>query len=452
MGAAPRAAPVRLDARALASATPATRNRYVDLIRVVSIGVVVLGHWLLAVLGYRDGAFTGQNLLEVDPGLQILTWVFQVMPLFFIVGGFTNAMSWSSAQVRGTSYADWLRSRSARLLRPALWFVGFWTILPVLAVAAGVLPSSVARVGGGEVALPLWFLAVYSLAVAAAPPLLALHRRYGVRLLVALAAGVFAVDTLRFGLDVPVVGIANYGLVWLAAIELGFLWRDGALRSGRWIPWAMASGGLAALGVLVGWFDYPVSMIGLTHGVRSNTLPPSGALLALAVWQCGAILLLEDAANRWLSRDRPWLAVVVANSMVMTCYLWNMSAVVLAAAILFPTGLAPQPEPLTPAWWWLRPAWIVACAICLIPFVLGFRWAERPVPVALSVGAGTSALARTLTGVVTAAAGLGILASEAFPVPGEALAVPAVGAALVVAGAALLGVDPVAPLRARPSG
>jgi hypothetical protein len=101
------------------------RNRYVDLVREVSIAAVELGHWLMAVLGYRDGEFTGQNLLEIEPGLQILTRLFQVLPLFFIVGGFSNAASWSSARSRGTSYADCLRARSARPFRPALWFVAF---------------------------------------------------------------------------------------------------------------------------------------------------------------------------------------------------------------------------------------------------------------------------------------------------------------------------------------
>lgn len=447
---APREAPVRLDARALASATPPTRNRYVDLIRVASIGVVVLAHWLMAVLGYRDGTFTGENLLEIAPGLQILTWIFQVMPLFFIVGGFTNAISWSSARARGTSYADWLRTRSARLLRPALWFVGFWAILPAAAVAAGLLPSGVARVGGREVALPLWFLGVYLVAVAAIPLLLAAHRRFGARTLTTLVVGALLVDSLRFGLDVPFIGIANYAFIWLAVIELGFFWGEGVLRSRRWLPWVMAGGGLMALGVLVGWFDYPVSMIGLTHGIRSNTLPPSGALFALAVWQCGAMLLLEDAANRWLARARPWLGVVIANSMVMTFYLWNMSAVVLAAVILFPTGIAPQPEPLSASWWWLHPAWIVACAICLILFLLGFRWAERPSAAVVADRPGSAGLLRAVTGIAAAAAGLGILASQAFPVPGEVVALPSAGVVLVVAGAVLLRVDPVAPLRTRP--
>ncbi len=69
----------RLSAQELAAATPATpatpatRNRYADLLRVVSIFVVVLGHWTMAVLAYRDGKFVGQNLLEIDPWTHILT-------------------------------------------------------------------------------------------------------------------------------------------------------------------------------------------------------------------------------------------------------------------------------------------------------------------------------------------------------------------------------------------
>lgn len=55
----------RVKAQDLAAATPAKRNRYADLLRVVSIFVVVIGHWLMAVLGYEDGTFTGRNLLEI---------------------------------------------------------------------------------------------------------------------------------------------------------------------------------------------------------------------------------------------------------------------------------------------------------------------------------------------------------------------------------------------------
>jgi hypothetical protein len=435
----------------LVAATPASRNRYVDLIRVVSIGVVVLGHWTMAVLGYEDGAFTGENLLEIQPDLQILTWVFQVMPLFFIVGGFTNGTSWVSSRGRGVGYATWLHAKAVRLTRPALWFVAFWTLLPVAGVAIGLLPASVARVGGQEVALPLWFLAVYLVSFACIPALHVLHERLGVWTVVALAAVAFVIDNLRFGLDVPHVGLVNYLLIWGAVLELGFLWAEGTLRARAWIPWAMAGGGLAVMGVLVGWFDFPVSMIDLTHGIRNNVQPPSIVLLALAVWQCGATLLFEDPGNRYLKRPRAWRTVIAANSMVMTFYLWNMSAVVLAAVILYPTGLAPQPEPLTTAWWLLRPAWLLVCAICLVPFMVAFRWAERPVPVGeSSLGPGPT-LALAVLGTAATAAGLAVLAANAFPVQGnEQMLLTSAGVAAVFAGAVLLRVDPIAPLRSGP--
>jgi fucose 4-O-acetylase-like acetyltransferase len=366
--------PSRRRARDLAAATPETRNRYADLLRVASIFVVVIGHWLMAVLEYEDGSFVGKNLLEIATWTHILTWIFQVMPIFFIVGGFTNAGSWRSASRRGVSYATWLRARSARLLGPALVFVAFWTVLPMLAVLVG-LPSGMARTGGREVALPIWFLAVYLLTVAAAPPLLAAHQRYGVRVLVALAVGAATVDAVRYGLDVGWIGVLNYAFVWLAILELGFLWREGALTRVRWVPRAIAGAGLAALALLTTVFDYPVSMIGLSHAQRSNTLPPTIALLALAVWQCGAMLIFEKPANRWLLRPPLWLGVVVANSMVMTFYLWNMTAAVLAAVILLPTGIAPQFEELSGAWWLWRAR-----------LDRGVRDLPRAVPVRVPVG------------------------------------------------------------------
>ena len=434
----------RPNAEELAAATPSTRNRYVDLLRFVSIALVVLGHWLLAVLGFRDGEFTGENLLELSPDLQIATWFFQVMPVFFLVGGYTNALSWESAMRRGETYGDWLRARATRLLRPALVFVAFWTVLPMLAVAVA-LPSSMALVGGREVSLPLWFLSVYVLVVAAAPALLVAHRRFGVGVVVTLVVATLATDVGRYGLDQGWISLANYLFVWLAILELGFQWRDGMLTRERWLPWAMLGGGLALAIALVSWFDYPVAMINLSHANRSNAFPPSLALLAIGIAQTGLVLMLQDAANRWLRRPRVWSATATANSMIMTFYLWNMSAVVLAAVLVFPTGIAPQPEPLSAVWWLLRPAWVALCAVCLLPFLFAFRWAERPVPLTMGLVHGAVAL----VGNVLAAGGLASIADQAFPVQGEQLLWPSIGVACVVAGAILLRVDPIAPLRRR---
>jgi hypothetical protein len=325
--------------------------------------------------------------------------------------------------------------------------VAFWTLLPIIAVSVGLLSSDVARVGGEEVALPLWFLAVYLVAVSCVPAIHALHRRLGAWALVALAAAAFVIDNLRFGLDVPNVGALNYLLVWGAVLELGFLWADGTLRR-RWLQWAMASGGLATVGILVGFFDFPVSMIDLTHGSRTNC---SRHRSRCSRWRCGSgrDAPFEDAGNRWLQgrrgvaeRDRPQLD---GRDLLPVEHERGRAA----AVLLFPTGIAPQPEPLSTAWWLLRPAWWLACAICIVPFMLAFRWAERPVPVAPSSLRRRLALTLAVTGTAAAAVGLGMLAANAFPVPDEELRLPAFGVAAVIAGGLLLRVDPIAPLRRR---
>ena len=77
----------------VAAATPAGRDRFADLLRVVSIVVVVAGLWLMAVVVWRDGRVEGGNALALVPGLWLATWLLQVMPLFFFVGGLANLVS-----------------------------------------------------------------------------------------------------------------------------------------------------------------------------------------------------------------------------------------------------------------------------------------------------------------------------------------------------------------------
>jgi peptidoglycan/LPS O-acetylase OafA/YrhL len=112
--------------RDTASRTPADRNRYVDLLRAVSITVVVIGHWLIVAVQYDEGSLSASDLLVIDPGLQWLTWLFQVMPIFFIVGGYSNAASLESASRNSRGYGEWLAGRLNRLVSPLLLLVLGW--------------------------------------------------------------------------------------------------------------------------------------------------------------------------------------------------------------------------------------------------------------------------------------------------------------------------------------
>ncbi len=134
---------VRGGLAAMADATPPDRDRYVDFLRAFSIGVVVFGHWLMAIVFQGPNGLTGANALDVIPGIWILTWVLQVMPLFFFVGGFSNRGSWKSAQRDGKSYGEFIQARIERLMRPTIVFITVWVAVALaIQVAAPQLMTS----------------------------------------------------------------------------------------------------------------------------------------------------------------------------------------------------------------------------------------------------------------------------------------------------------------------
>ena len=98
-----------------ADATPESRNRYVDLLRALSICSVVFGHWLIAAPWMDGERLRFDHMLAIQPWTQWLSWLFQVMPVFFMVGGYSNAASWDASVRAGQSYGDWIGARMRRL-------------------------------------------------------------------------------------------------------------------------------------------------------------------------------------------------------------------------------------------------------------------------------------------------------------------------------------------------
>jgi peptidoglycan/LPS O-acetylase OafA/YrhL len=56
---------VAVTVRRLAAGTPPSRDRSIDLMRALAIGLVVLGHWFVIAVTYRDGELSGDNALHV---------------------------------------------------------------------------------------------------------------------------------------------------------------------------------------------------------------------------------------------------------------------------------------------------------------------------------------------------------------------------------------------------
>ncbi|RPF41023.1 acyltransferase-like protein [Streptomyces sp. Ag109_G2-6] len=359
-------------ARELADATPASRDRYVDLLRVASLGTVVLGHWLMAAV---SSAGIG-NLLALLPRLQLLTWGLQVMPVFFFVGGFSHALSYRSLERRAAGrpvYTVFLRARLRRLLRPTLVFVLVWAVLALAVQLAGADRGPLAAAALRMVTQPLWFIGIYLAMVALTPPLLRAHARWGWGAFAALAGAAALVDVLRFALHVPYAEFLNFAFVWLAVHQLGFLRADGRIRR----PALLGGAGLAGAVLLVAAGPYPLSMVGMPGEKVSNMAPPTLALLCHGMWLVGAVQLLARPAAALLARPRVWRGVVAANGVAMTAFLWHLTAMLGVYAAQLALGLA-LPEPATAAWWAQVPVRILLAAGLTALLVACFRRFEAP--------------------------------------------------------------------------
>ncbi|MFG1955791.1 acyltransferase [Micromonospora sp. NPDC048830] len=377
--------------RQLAERTPATRERYVDLLRAIAITMVVLGHWAVTVIT-RDavGRPAGHSALQDLPWAYPLTWAAQVLPVFFLVGGYANAASLASRRARGGDAAGWLLDRSARLVPPTT------VLLLVLAVGAGgarlwgVEPGFV-RTAVWTATIPLWFLVPYLAAVALTPPMHALHRRFGLVVPVALV-GLVALGDLGRLLGPAALAAGNSLAAWLAVHQVGFAWYDARTRpaaaaparrpgstggahplpASRRFATALLVGGFGTLLLLTTVGPYPISMLHLPGQRLQNDGPPSLALLALATAQLGGILLLREPARRWLRRPGPWQAVIAVNAVVLTVFLWHLTAVLLLVGLLDAVGALPTPPVGSAAWYAWRVPWLLMLAALLAGLVAVF--------------------------------------------------------------------------------
>ncbi len=372
----------------LAAQTPEERNRYVDFLRSLSILVVIVGHWMIATAYVVDGEMNAGHLLAGRPQLHWLTWIFQVMPIFFIVGGYSNAVSLESAKRKGVGYAGWLSARLNRLVAPLLVLIIAWAVIAVSMSLLGTRPAVVQYVSQAAL-IPTWFLAIYIVVVIIAPAAYKLWRRFGFAAFLFLAAGAALTDVAFFAADIRWLGWTNYFWVWLAVHYLGFAWRDDRLgRVGKRILFSVV--GFVLLWLLTSQGPYPLAMVGSPDPGLSNTLPPKITLLALGIFQFGLLLSLESPMRRLLSGLRLWTATVLINSMIMTVYLWHITVMVIFAALLYTAGgFGLALEPGTAEWWWTRPVWIGVLMIILVPTALLLsplerrgRPADAPVPAA----------------------------------------------------------------------
>jgi len=344
------------------------RDAAVDFVKAACLLIVVGLHALMAGITVGSGGLAITNALEYHPIFAWTTWAVQVMPLFFLLGGFSSVTQWRRMKLEGATAGDYIRQRIQRLAHPALLPIGI-VGGGLAAVALAGVPNDVVREVGFRIGQPLWFLAVYLGCAGCVPLMSKLHDRHPKSTLFALLGIAIAAD-LGAQLVHPGIGYINMLVAWLFVQQLGFWYADGwFLRRSRWLLFGMA---LASFGVLV----FLTMVAGYSIDMYINLNPPTICILVLGVGQ----LTLFSWAHPWLlgiaRTDLVKRASKAVNSHSMTIYLWHVPVVVLVALTMM-SARVPFPEPLSKLWWETRPLFLGAIAVGLIPVVLLVAYYDR---------------------------------------------------------------------------
>lgn len=420
------------------TSVPEGRDLAVDAARVTALIVVVCVHILLVtvITDPRSGAVSNVMVPTDYPWFWWASWILQIMPLFFVVGGFASAVSWTNFRARvahpqapgrargevqrhrgpgredhvagegraesGQRVVDgtgalWARGRLLRLAQPASALWGFLAVVTVGALALGA-PGDYLDAALSGVGMHLWFLGAFTLCLVAVPLTHAGHRRRPyTTLLILILLGV-GVEVLRVVVGDTWWGLLGLAPIWMAIHQLGYFRADGSTaRIPTWALLLVAATGYAAIWLLSSTDVWAVDML-------ANLNPPTVLLVVLGISQACLLQVLSPILARAMTMKPVQALSWAIGSKPVTLYLWHLPVIVVVMAVWWLVG-APAGEPGEASWWVWRIPLAVLCwaGVLVVARVLGGIEAASVVPTATvegSVAGGRMAWAPVLVGAV----------------------------------------------------
>lgn len=415
------------------------RNVTVDLARALAILVVVWFHLSFFRISLAPGDGTGLpgladltlSMRGLGPVGWIGSWFLQIMPLFFVAGGFANTLVVDRYAREGHRYGHYLARRAGRLVGPLGLYLGFCTVVGTILAWAGSVAVGVAVT---ELATRvLWFLAIYLVIILPAPAMVRAHDRWGIAVPALLLAGALLVDAASFATGNLELRELNLLLVWPFAHQLGIAYARGWLRhQPEGLSWLTLAGAALAIVALLAVAPYPTTAVGLGDQMVSNLAPPSTPMALLALAQFALLALVERHVGDRLRRSARLQRVLgVANATAVTTYLWHLPIIALSVGILLVLTLVagrPVEMLLTTPFIYLV---AVPLLVLLIPRIGRVEQALSP-PVGSRVSTGL-----VLTGMLVLMAGLELLRANGMVLhPGAPWS--SAGVLLFVAGATVV--------------
>lgn len=315
-------------------------------LKTLALLAVVAGHSLVWT---TDSTGAAASTLDVAPHVWWVTWLLQVLPLFFVLS--TAGMRRLAESADGRALAG----RVALLVAPALPL--YVMALVAVSIVAAVAPQQAHTAGVLAVQLT-WFIGVYVLLQSAAPLIV----RTTDRGLFAWLAVIVGTDVVR-ATALPIAGWLNMFAVWAAFMLIGL--RLDRLRA---VPTATrAAGVVAALAIaalLIWRGPYSQSLVSTPAlpGL-SNMAPPTLVLLFFGIAQTLLMVSLQPWIERALQTPLIDRTLSSLTRRAMQVYLYHLLIIGMLATLTVAAGITPAT--LSPTWWAVHVA-VFAAAVALV--------------------------------------------------------------------------------------
>lgn len=397
----------------------ASRDTGIDFVRALCVLGVVLLHSIMVGVTVDASGPVFENASDGTAWIAPLSWLLQVMPLFFVIGGFSGLLAYRRMRERGGSAVGFVAGRLHRLLRPAVFTIAVMGVGLALLTVLGV-PADLIATAGFRYGQPLWFLGVFLLCQALLPALAAAHERAPYRTIGALVAASIAVDVLRAATGLEGLGFLNLAFVWMTLQQLGFFLADG--RIGALSRRFRATAGFGALLLLIVTFVTGI----YSPDLIANINPPTAALLLVGIAHTSLLSLHRDRLELFSRRPRVAAFTAFVTVRTMTIYLWHMPVLLVmagATAVYALVAGVALPALDSADWWAARPLWLAAAlALTAVVAVAFTRFEAQPAPPA------TGSAARLVVGALSGLIGVLLLL-----VLGTSVATALIAVALILA-------------------
>jgi peptidoglycan/LPS O-acetylase OafA/YrhL len=402
----------------------ASRDTGIDFVRALCVLGVVLLHSIMVGVTVTSSGPVFENASDDTGWIAPLSWLLQVMPLFFVIGGFSGLLAYRRMRMRGGTAVAFVAGRLHRLLRPAIFTIAIVGLGLALLTVCGV-PAELIATAGFRYGQPLWFLGVFLLCQALLPLLAAAHERAPSLSIGGLASAAIAVDVLRAATGLEGLGFLNLAFVWMTLQQLGFFLADGRIDTLR--RRVRVTAGFGALFLLAATFATGIYSPDLIENIN----PPTAALLLVGIAHTSLLSLHRERLERFSRRPRVAAFTGFVTARTMTIYLWHMPVLLLmagATAVYALTAGVALPALDSAGWWAGRPLWLAtALTLTALVAVAFTRFEAQPAPQA------TGSVPRLVVGALSGLIGVVLLLALGTSVATALIAVALIAGALRLA-------------------